>query len=212
MLKRIGKLLLATVMVLALCSCGKVESKALESFKDVGRDAGYRVDMEMMQLGEIGRIKAQGKGELFFAETTLDDEKVLLIRNQDGFFVLKPNLKTGLKLIHPEEMNYLADEIGSLMSLDEMLKGKSFTKGKMEVDGKEYNYEEFPQEGSEQRGRFLFEKEELRYLISMNGEQMGMQIKIFSLDNKVDESLFQVPEGYTITEGDLEKESMPPYV
>lgn len=209
MLKRTCGIVLAAVMIFALGACGKEESKAVAAFKDVDQKTGYHVDMEMKDIGETRRINAQGKGDLFYGETSIKDQRVLLIRNEEGFFVLYPDSKTGLKLIHPEDMIRLADETGAMMSMEEKINGQEFDTGEMTLDGKEYRYEEFTQKGISQKGRFLFEKEKLQYMIAMNGKEMGLKIRIFSLDNKVDENLFRVPGDYTITEGDLEEDFLP---
>ncbi len=203
MLKRVGAIALVLVMVFALAACGKKESKTVKAFEGINEDSGYHVDLEMDLEGQTIRMNMQAKDDLFYADATVSGEKILMIRNADGFYMLMPSMMLGLKSTDSSEMDQAIEDIGLFVDIGEDAKEEKFTTGEMEVDGTKYYYEEF--EGSEEDGnaRFLFEEEDLRYIVLMNGEEIGDKIKIYTLDTQIDDALFKVPEGYTITEGEL---------
>ncbi|MGI6257999.1 MAG: hypothetical protein ACOYJU_08020 [Anaerovoracaceae bacterium] len=201
MMKRAFVVVLAIVMVLALGSCGKKESRTVAAFKDINESTGYHMDLEMKMEGEPIRMDMQAKGDLFYAEATVSGEQVLMIRNAEGFYVLLPSMKMGMKLIDSAEMDQAIKQIGSFMVIGEQAKSEKFKAGDMEVDGSKYYFEEFS--SSTEKARFLFEKDELKYILIMDEEDVRDTIKIYAMDAKIDESLFKIPEGYTITDGNL---------
>ena len=195
---------LAIVMVLALGSCGKKESRTVAAFKDINESTGYHMDLEMKIDDESVRMDMQAKGDLFYADASVSGQQVLMIRNADGFYVLLPSMKMGMKLIDSAEMDEAIGQIGSFMVIGEKAKNEKFKAGEMEVDGSKYYFEEFSSRGkSEERARFLFEKDELKYILVMDEEDVEETVKIHTMDAKIDESLFKIPEGYTITDGNL---------
>lgn len=203
MFKRVCAVALAVVMVLALASCGKRESKTIAVFKGISQETGYHIDLEMELEGEMIRMNVQGKDELFYADATISGEEVLMIRNADGFYLLLPSMMMGMKLIDASEMDDAIEAISMIMIIGEEAEGEKFKAGEMEVDGTTYYFEEFEGEGEDGNVRFLFEGEEMRYILSMDGDEIEEKMKIYSIDTEIDEDLFKIPKGYVITEGDL---------
>lgn len=202
-MKRVFAVVLVIIMALALGSCGKKESKTVGVFKDINTSTGYHMDLEMDLDGETIRMNMQSKDDLFYAEATISGEKILMIRNAEGFYMLLPSMNMGLKLIDTSEMDSAIKDIGSFMVIGENAKKEKFKSGDMEMDGTKYYFEEFSGGKNNPNARFLFEKDELRYIAMMDGETVKDKIKIYTMDTKIDENLFKVPEGYTITDGNL---------
>lgn len=168
-------------------------AKQSKTYKVVSKLKGSYV-MSMEQIGdeETGEITLAIKDGKMYMDATSDGERVSIIYKDNVTYMISHAEKAYMEMQGKMEdefdsMDFISDE-----DLEE-IKSSEFKTGKETIDGVEYDYEEFNNEGTE---RYYFIGDDLKYIKQLDDE--GEQtIKINQLSSEVDDSLFEIPAGYS---------------
>lgn len=197
-----GRTLFITLLLVAtlvLTACGSEKKRTAALFDDETEKNGYYLDMETTVQSQNMRLKMHVKGDSLYADVNTDGYMVEMIKNKDGYFILQPDLLIGYK-INEEMFNDSAD-MNILESMGPSLEGKDYTAGKANVDGEEYEFEEYKVDGT--ATKFCYDGEDqLRYIIVESEDELTdpQKIKVHSFKKGADESMFTIPNGYSIQE------------
>ena len=68
------------------------------------------------------------------------------------------------------------------------------------IDGKEYDYEEYYDSENEITERYYFDGTELKYVKSTDSDGEEQIMKVLKLSSEVDDSVFDIPSDYKLIE------------
>ena len=209
-MKQFMTIFLSLLLVFALAACGngkeaktepkKPESK-IEKLCRFNPDEGLRTIYEMDYNGQKIKTENQFKGDKLYSKTDIDGTPgTITILKGDYMYSLISATKTGIKMEAPESVR---DALENSSGIAEAFKGylKDVTVGTTEVDGQKYDSEtvRIEKEDHYMEATYCFDGDELVYIISdADGEKTTL--KYLAYDDKVDEGVFEIPSGYTITE------------
>ena len=150
--------------------------------------------MSMEQLGDegTGEITLAIKDGKMYMEATSEGERISIIYKDDVTYMISHSEKAYMEV--PASMKEELEDADFISDEDlDVIKTSEFKTGKETIDGVEYDYEEFNNNGTE---RYYFSGEDLKYIKQLDddGEQT---IKINKLSSEVDDSLFEIPAGYS---------------
>lgn len=146
----------------------------------------YTMDMAVAQKGDRNAVDMLMDGQKQ-SSFILDGDETWMINHGDKTY-FKMNMDA-------------AGENGEVMDEDiydpEELAKLKHTEGKMDIDGKTYDYEAFVMEGAEQK--YCYDGKDLKYMVTeMDGGQQI--IEVLKLSDKAPDSMFDIPKDYTEVE------------
>ncbi len=171
-------------------------SRMIALYENCIEDGDYGMGIEFMEGETSGQMYTAVKGDWTYVRMEAEGDVMVFLENDDGLFMISPNEKQALSLGEATDESP-TEESDMLEDFD---KDEEFTTGEMEVDGQKYYYEEFTdkdEEGNEYAVRYLFDGEDLKYMISYD-EEDPVTVKVVSFDKEADASLFTIPGDYEI--------------
>lgn len=185
-------------MVIVLAGCGiKGNSKTYDFYANIVSRDEYILRIEGDLEIETGKKEngivtiAEKAGNMFLA-TDCESQKASIINKDETTYVLMDSEK----LYVETDRNREEEEENPFFDKDEMekIKEADYTTGKEEIDGQEYDYEEYDTEDGG-KIRYYFEGTDLKYVKETNNEEEVI-MKILEATNQVDDSIFEVPVDY----------------
>ncbi len=152
------------------------------------------MEYEMEAEGQKMSIISATSGGRIYAETSIDGVSAgISIIDGDTMYVIDHASKIVIKMSLQTD---ILSAVGTVLEESDVNMGDYVT-GSREIDGKVYDTEEWIIEG--QATIFCFDSDRLAYII---GSYDGLEtaIKIVSISDNVDESLFEIPSDYSIFE------------
>lgn len=156
-------------------------------------DGEMYIEYETKEDGATVNLKVAVKDENVFVETFADGEKLGIIIKGDVSYVIQHSYQMVLKTnVDPGAAVNFKEII--VQEGDMNLSG--LKTGKREVDGKTYKTEYWDDvDGTSTT--ICFDGDKPVYIINNDGGQETI-VKIVEMSNKVDDSLFELPEGYQV--------------
>ena len=201
-MKKNAKMVLIVAMLflvlIVLAGCGiKGNSKTYDFYANIVSRDEYLLRIEGDIEIETGKKEkgivtiAEKAGNMFLA-TDCESQKASIINKDDTTYVLMDSEK----LYVETDRNREEEEENPFFDKDEMekIKEADYTTGKEEIDGQEYDYEEYDTEDGG-KIRYYFEGTDLKYVKETNNEEEVI-MKILEATNQVDDSIFEVPVDY----------------
>ena len=219
-MKKVLKITLIMVlvlsMVLVITGCGKKEeenkpeavansvntnentepvskSKTYNTFSKMKNDYVISLEgKEDMGEGEENVVMTMAvKGSNIALDMKSDSQHAAVVYKDNTTYIISHNEKMYMKQEGKDEESF---EEMSLFKEDELeeMKDKDFTTGKETIEGTEYEYEEYNEDGVT---RYYFSGNELRYMKNINNGEEQL-LKINNISSQVDDSLFEIPSDY----------------
>lgn len=182
-------------------------SKTALVFDGMSMETGLLIDGEQVtEGGKFKYINAFKAGRAYiYSESEENGQTVaeVSVLNEDGYYKLFPEDMTGIKQAVSAAGQYLTDNIIDGV-LEQAKKGVPQS-GHMEIEGQYYGYEEFYDNDNinSARMRFCFDDKKLVAMVAVSKdgrdkERIAIWL-IHQLSGDVDESLFEIPDSYKIT-------------
>jgi len=209
-MKKLLTVMLVLVMAFAFASCGGgsegesegdsgSKSRLAGVFGGIGEESGIHMNYEMEIDGKTTVTDTYMKDGKIYTETDMEGSGKSITIYTDGYmYTLVPETKTGYKMKVDEDTAETLDTSSVLDSYEEYTDDVDFEKGEKEVDGKTYYSETYTT--GENSAIYCFDGDKLVYMISETSDGEETIIKYNAIDGDVDDSIFEVPDGYTITE------------
>jgi hypothetical protein len=133
-------------------------------------------------------------GDKFSMTSENEGSSSIMIMNDEFMYMLMPESMTAMMWPFDPEME---DENYEIVEEDAEIYNTVVNSGSEMIDGKNYEYEEFSVDG--QGIKYYFDKDKLVYMKTFSiTDGMEYIIKILDYGTNFDNSVFEVPEGYTI--------------
>ncbi len=212
-MKKLLTVMLVLVMAFAFASCGGgsegdgegdggSKSRLTGVFGGIGKDSGIHMNYEMEIDGKTTVTDTYMKDGKIYTEMDIEGLGKSITIYTDGYmYTLTPDTKTGIKTKVDEDTQETLETDTVLESYEEYTDDADFEKGEKEVDGKTYYSEKYTT--GENSVIYCFDGDKLVYMISQTSDGEETIIKYNAIDGDVDDSIFEVPDGYTITEMEM---------
>lgn len=152
------------------------------------------MEYEMEVEGQKMTVISATNGDRIYSETKIGGTSagVSIMEGQDMYTIDHAG-KMVIKMSLQADMQTIA---GAVLEESDIDMG-DYKTGTREIEGKTYDTEEWVVEGA--ASIMCFDGSDLAYMIgSFGGEEVMM--KIIEVSDKVDDSLFEIPDGYTLME------------
>lgn len=155
-------------------------------------DGDLTVKYEMKVNNQLLTMVSSTGENKSYIETILDGERISTVLTiDDVFYTIDHSSKTIIEMT----ADYQASGgIASYVVTDRDVDINSFAEGKITIEGKEYDAEEWIIEN--EKVKMCFENDELKYIVSGENESEYV-IKILEISNEVNKDLFELPSDYT---------------
>jgi len=166
---------------------GTKTGKFYSQFTDEKMYMKYETVMDGMTMTVISATK----GDKVYSESIVDGvSSGVTIMDGEKMYVIDH----ASKMIITMALNTDAMTIANTIVEESDVDMGDLVKGTKEIDGKKYDTEEWLVEG--ESAVMCFDGNDLKYMISTI-DGMEMVIKVVEISNKVDDKLFELPNGYT---------------
>ncbi|MGI6721125.1 MAG: hypothetical protein ACOX4I_00995 [Anaerovoracaceae bacterium] len=205
--------LLAVAMAFVFTACGgggsnggsssdsndsKPGSKTTRAFEGIDETHGIHMDVEMTVDKQKTEADIMSKGEKTYVKASSSGNEIIFIDDDKDYYILSPATKTAVQT--DDDTTGLEDAVETFTEIPKMIKNAKFKEGTREIGGKTYDTETLKKDSddSDESVVFCFDGNDLKYIIASE-DGNTVQMKINTLDNKVKDSVFKVPEDYTVT-------------
>ena len=150
------------------------------------------MDYELVIDGQLTRMVTATKGDKAYMENYLNGEATgcSIIDGKD-MYVVEHSSKLIIKMALQNDLMTVASKVITENDVDMT----QLEKGSREIDGKKYDTESWVMDGD--KVTMCFDGNKLAYIISDPGTGEAV-IKILDYSADVDDSLFNIPSGYTV--------------
>ena len=157
-------------------------------------DGRMYMEYEMEMEGQVMSVISASNGDRTYSETKMGGASLgVNIMVGEEMYTIDHASKMVIKMSLGASAQNIA---GAVLEESDVDMG-TFTTGTKEIDGKTYDTEELIVEGAS--AIYCFDGDDLAYIISsFEGQEAVM--KIVEATDKVDDSLFEIPEDYTLME------------
>jgi len=157
-------------------------------------DGRMYMEYEMEMEGQVMSVISASNGDRTYSETKMGGASLgVNIMVGEEMYTIDHASKMVIKMFLGASAQNIA---GAVLEESDVDMG-TFTTGTREIDGKTYDTEELIVEGA--TAIYCFDGDDLAYIISsFEGQEAVM--KIVKTTDKVDDSLFEIPEDYTLME------------
>ena len=157
-------------------------------------DGRMYMEYEMEMEGQVMTMISATDGDRSYSETKMGGASMgVSVMIGEDMYTIDHASKMVIKMSLQADAQTIA---GAVLEESDVDMGDLKT-GTREIDGKTYDTEEWIVEGA--ASIFCFDGDDLAYMIgAFEGEEMVM--KIVEASDKVDDSLFEIPEDYTMME------------
>ena len=161
-------------------------------FYSVFTSGAIKMDYELVIDGQLTRMVTATKGDKAYMENYLNGEATgcSIIDGKD-MYVVEHSSKLIIKMALQNDLMTVASKVITENDVDMT----QLEKGSREIDGKKYDTESWVMDGD--KVTMCFDGNKLAYIISDPGAGEAV-IKILDYSADVDDSLFNIPSGYTV--------------
>jgi len=161
-------------------------------FYSVFTSGAIKMDYELVIDGQLTRMVTATKGDKAYMENYLNGEATgcSIIDGKD-MYVIEHSSKLIIKMALQNDLMTVASKVITENDVDMT----QLEKGSREIDGKKYDTESWVMDGD--KVTMCFDGNKLAYIISDPGAGEAV-IKILDYSADVDDSLFNIPSGYTV--------------
>ncbi|MBQ5326225.1 MAG: hypothetical protein J6K80_03370, partial [Oscillospiraceae bacterium] len=161
-------------------------------FYSVFTSGAIKMDYELVIDGQLTRMVTATKGDKAYMENYLNGEATgcSIIDGKD-MYVIEHSSKLIIKMALQNDLMTVASKVVTENDVDMT----QLEKGSREIDGKKYDTESWVMDGD--KVTMCFDGNKLAYIISDPGTGEAV-IKILDYSADVDDSLFNIPSGYTV--------------
>lgn len=212
MMKKLVTLILALLLTATLVACGssapgkkdkdkkEETSRVRDIFKGITEETGIHMKYSMEAQGITIEEEMYKKGDNFYSDTLAQGNRVVMIVKGDVMYMLNDSSKTAIMAELTDDQK--AQIKNAMAQIDTVFEtGTSsgeFTKGTVNISGKEYDTEETTSDGA--TSKFVFNDDgDLIYVIA-SAEGQEVRLKIDALDGEVKDEIFEVPAEYQLVD------------
>ncbi len=204
-MKKLLVILMALIMVFALTACGEEGNSNQDNgdkkeatgwlatksgqFYDQFKDGKMYMEYETEQDGAMVKIVTATNGKKVYVNTTVEGQDVDMIVDGQTVYTIFHDYRAYSEMPTTADIN---QQMFNVMSEDDVDVAKMEI-GTREVDGKTYDSESWEDETG--KSTLCFEGNKLVYMIAETGGET-MTIKVLKASSDVNDSLFEIPEGY----------------
>lgn len=149
----------------------------------------YKTQMDLGMGEEEVTVSYALMGDMEYIETASSVSHVSMLETQEGNYTIMHDQKVYMRTT--DDVDLELDGVGD-DNIEDELEDARFTSGKENINGVEYDYEEMFEDG--EYSRFYYNPSTRLWEYWKIGDNQLLKIEEYR--NKVDESLFQIPEGY----------------
>ncbi|MBQ7241346.1 MAG: hypothetical protein IJS35_01015 [Firmicutes bacterium] len=164
--------------------------KTRKFLHDYSEEDGYTMTCTVNASGSELNLLSVIKGDKSYVNIDREEGGYSVLVNGEDVYMIMHSSKLAYKM-DPDSVKY-----GSyIQEANSMLYGSTYSEGTITIDGVTYDSENY--EGPYGNVKYCFLNDVFSYIV-VDAESEYVAIKITSLSNDVDESLFEVPEDYKI--------------
>lgn len=190
LLKSVFAIILVASFALAITGCTQNEQSKTYNALSILNGDNYILEM---QVEDISTMTVAEKGENIYMNVKEEGTSFAAMYKDNTTYILSHEDKMCMTSEGKNEEIFQDTEMFSKEEI-EKFKTAKYEKGKEEINGIEYEYEEYNSENA--KDRYYFEGNDLKYIktIQENGEESIM--KILKMSSEVDDSVFEIPADY----------------
>ena len=201
-MKKILAVIIASLTVFSLSACGfgsrtdtssvetGISQPVVEDDRTLEEIAGPKTRKFLHDYGSELNLLSVIKGDKSYVNIDREEGGYSVLVNGEDVYMIMHSSKLAYKM-DPDSVKY-----GSyIQEANSMLYGSTYSEGTITIDGVTYDSENY--EGPYGNVKYCFLDDVFSYIV-VDAESEYVAIKITSLSNDVDESLFEVPEYYKI--------------
>lgn len=175
------------------------KSKTYNAFNKVFADGDYVMSLEgktdMGEGIEDVAMTVAAKGDNIYMDVKATSGNATIIYKDNTTYMIVHDNKMymtteGKDESISEDMTFVTKE-----DLSEM-ENQEYNTGKEEIDGNEYEYEEYTDDKQGITERYYFSGNDLKYVKSIDEDGTEEIMKITKMTSEVDDSLFEIPSDY----------------
>lgn len=209
-----------TMLSLNACSSSSSTDPSIESTPEMTETMDYNDETEVMTNSKTYNftVNLYSKDKFFIEQeyvndsmttkmyvdgdklsiiTENEDSSSIMIMDEEFMYMLMPEEMTAMMWPIDPEMEDEDEEEYGITEDDPEIYNTYLNTGSEMIDGKSYEYEEYSVDG--QGIKYYFENDTLKYMRTFSIEDdMEYLIKIIDYGTDFSDSVFDVPEGYTI--------------
>ena len=197
--KRYLTILMALLLSACLAACGSAAESASRTqalFSKYSKETGLHLGLSMENDGTDTAVELYQLGDNLSLDVTVGEDRFVYIVKDNMLTVLDPVNQAAEQMEITDEVQSFLETIFS--SVDNILSlGQAdveYQKGTVTIDGVKYETEEAVNEGS--TVKFAYKGDgALAYVILLDGAA-ETDVRITAFDGDVEESRFDVPDGY----------------
>lgn len=170
---------------------GDAATKTLAYFNEYVSGGAYTMEMKAEYKGVTTTMTSAIKDGMIYNKSEMDGMTSIVIMKDDAQYILDPNTKSCIK------MSLLEDSVVDMFSEEAANYETVVNSGSEDLKGKTYGFEEFDIDGT--AVKYYFDGNELKYIVT-TAEGETYTAEIVSMEKGADDSLFEIPGGYTVYE------------
>ena len=199
LVKRCLSAVMALLLSVCLAACGSVSenvSRTQALFSKYSKETGVHLGLSMENDGMDTAVELYQLGDNLSLDVTAGEDRFVYIVKDNTLTVLDPVNRVSEQMEITDEVQSFLETIFS--SVDNILSlGQAdveYQKGTVTIDGVKYETEEAVNDGS--TVKFAYDDDgALAYIITVD-DATETEIRITAFDGDVEESRFDVPDGY----------------
>ena len=175
------------------------ESKTIKIYNQLKESEKYQFTRKVNDENQVTIAKS---GDRAYEEETFNGKKTYYVVNEGDLYLLNKSTERYYKYQNNDEILH---EITDAFS---RIEGMTYTEGKEDINEKSYKYEEFKgiqeflidsnlytDNSDEAITRFYYSGDDLKYIKTIVGDKE--ELLEINIEYNVDDSLFEIPEGYS---------------
>ena len=193
LLKVILPVILVASLVIAFTGCAEdAKSKTYNALSQAFSGDNYIVSFE--EEG-VSTITLAVKGENIYMDVKEPETSLAVVYKDNTTYVISHADKMYMTSEGKDE-EMLSEDMGIISKEDlQELETAGYERGKEEINGIEYEYEEYKdEEGLTER--YYFEGNDLKYIKTIQEGEDDLIVKVLELSSEVDDSVFEIPSDY----------------
>ena len=199
MKRRYLTILMVLLLSLCLAACGSTSegiSRTQALFSKYSKETGVHLGLSMENDGMDTLVELYQLGDNLSLDVTVGEDRFVYIVKDNTLTVLDPANQVSEQMEITDEVQGFLETISSgvdnILSLGQA--DVEYQKGTVTIDGMKYETEEAVNEGS--TVKFAYRDDgALAYIITLDGAT-ETEIRITAFDGDVEESRFDIPDGY----------------
>lgn len=199
MKRRYLTILMALLLALCFAACGSTSegiSRTQALFSKYSKETGVHLGLSMENDGMDTLVELYQLGDNLSLDVTVGEDRFVYIVKDNTLTVLDPANQVSEQMEITDEVQGFLETISSgvdnILSLGQA--DVEYQKGTVTIDGVKYETEEVVNDGSTVKFEYR-DDGTLAYIITLDGAT-ETEIRITAFDGNVEESRFDIPDGY----------------